>query len=90
MYALVFGERRVGVFDRCADGFRFLVTTVVQEQDRAGLRVAATLEGNDDELEEVMRESSELSTPISSSRAERFYDRMRERIRGYLDRKSVV
>lgn len=45
---------------------------------------------NDDELDEVMRESSELSAPISSSRAERFYDRMRERIRGYLEKKGTV
>ncbi len=45
---------------------------------------------SDEELEEVMRESSELSAPISSSRAERFYDRMRERIRAYLDKKGTV
>jgi uncharacterized membrane protein YkvA (DUF1232 family) len=45
---------------------------------------------SDEELEEVMRESSELSAPISSSRAERFYDRMRERIRAYLEKKGTV
>jgi hypothetical protein len=42
-------------------------------------------EVNDDEFDEVMAESSELSAPISSSRAERFYDRMRERIRASLE-----
>jgi uncharacterized membrane protein YkvA (DUF1232 family) len=45
---------------------------------------------SDEELEEVMRESSELSAPLSSSRAERFYDRTRERIRAYLDKKGTV
>jgi uncharacterized membrane protein YkvA (DUF1232 family) len=45
---------------------------------------------SDDDFDEVMRESSELSTPITSSRAERFYDRMRERIRVYLEKKGTV
>ena len=45
---------------------------------------------NDDDFAEVMRESSELSSPITSSRAERFYDRMRERIRVYLDKKGSM
>jgi len=44
----------------------------------------------DEDFADVMRESSELSTPVTSSRAERFYDRMRERIRGYLDKKGTV
>lgn len=47
-------------------------------------------EVNDAEFDEVMAESSELSAPISSSRAERFYDRMRERIRAYLEKKGTV
>jgi uncharacterized membrane protein YkvA (DUF1232 family) len=47
-------------------------------------------EASDEDLEEVMRESSELSAPITSSRAERFYDRMRERIRAYLQKKGTV
>jgi uncharacterized membrane protein YkvA (DUF1232 family) len=47
-------------------------------------------EVSEEEFEEVMRESSELAAPISSSRAERFYDRMRERIRGYLEKKGTV
>jgi len=47
-------------------------------------------ETSDADFDEVMRESGELSTPISSSRAERFYDRMRERIRAYLDKKGTV
>ena len=47
-------------------------------------------EVSEEEFEEVMRESSELSAPISSSRAERFYDRTRERIRVYLEKKGTV
>jgi uncharacterized membrane protein YkvA (DUF1232 family) len=47
-------------------------------------------EVSDEEFEETMRESSELSSPISSSRAERFYDRMRARIRVYLEKKGTV
>jgi uncharacterized membrane protein YkvA (DUF1232 family) len=45
---------------------------------------------SDEEFEEVMRESSELSEPITSTRAQRFYDRMRERIRVYLEKKGSV
>jgi uncharacterized membrane protein YkvA (DUF1232 family) len=45
---------------------------------------------SDDDFAEVMRESSELSTPVTSARAERFYDRMRERIRTYLDKKGTI
>ncbi|HEX8412144.1 MAG TPA: DUF1232 domain-containing protein [Thermoanaerobaculia bacterium] len=37
------------------------------------------------DFEETMRESSELSGPVSRERADRFYDRMRENIRKYLD-----
>jgi uncharacterized membrane protein YkvA (DUF1232 family) len=47
-------------------------------------------EVNDEDFAEVMSESSELSAPVSSDRAERFYDRMRERIRKYLDEKGTV
>jgi uncharacterized membrane protein YkvA (DUF1232 family) len=45
---------------------------------------------SDDDFADVMRESSELSTPVTSSRAERFYDRMRDRIRVYLEKKGSV
>lgn len=45
---------------------------------------------SDDDFAEVMRESSELSSPVTSARAERFYDRMRERIRGYLEKKGPI
>ncbi len=47
-------------------------------------------DGSDDDFEEVLRESSELSAPVSFARAERFYDRMRERIRSYLEKKGMV
>lgn len=47
-------------------------------------------EMSDDDFAEVMSESSELSEPVSSDRATRFYDRMRERIRKYLDEKGTV
>lgn len=56
-----------------------------QDQERDSIP-----EVTEEEFEEVMRESSELSGPISSSRAERFYDRMRERIRVYLEKKGTV
>jgi uncharacterized membrane protein YkvA (DUF1232 family) len=45
---------------------------------------------NDEDFAEVMRESSDLSTPVTTSRAERFYDRMRERIRTYLEKKGTL
>ena len=45
---------------------------------------------SDDDFAEVMSESSELSSPVTSSRAERFYDRMRDRIRKFLDDKGTV
>lgn len=45
---------------------------------------------NDDDFAEVMNESSELSAPVSSDRAERFYDRMRDRIRKYLEEKGSL
>jgi uncharacterized membrane protein YkvA (DUF1232 family) len=47
-------------------------------------------EVSDEDFADVMSESSELSTPVTSDRADRFYDRMRERIRAYLDKKGTV
>ena len=44
----------------------------------------------DTTFEETMRESSELSGPVSRERAERFYDRMREAIRRYLEKKGSM
>jgi len=41
----------------------------------------------DDEAFEPMRESAELTGPVSRKRAERFYDRMRDSIRRFLDKK---
>ena len=49
-----------------------------------------TTEVSDDDLSEAMRESTELSAPVSRDRAERFYDRMRVSIRGYLDKKGAL
>ncbi|HEV7765675.1 MAG TPA: DUF1232 domain-containing protein [Thermoanaerobaculia bacterium] len=45
---------------------------------------------SDEDFADVMRESSELSAPVTSTRAERFYDKMRERIRNYLEKKGSV
>lgn len=45
---------------------------------------------SDEDFADVMRESSELSAPVTSTRAERFYDKMRDRIRKYLDKKGSV
>ncbi len=44
----------------------------------------------DDEVFEAMRESTEVAGPVSRQRAERFYDRMRDSIRRYLDKKGKV
>jgi uncharacterized membrane protein YkvA (DUF1232 family) len=44
----------------------------------------------EEDFSETMRESSELSSPVTSDRAERFYDRMRESIRRYLDKKGKL
>jgi len=45
---------------------------------------------SDTDFEETMRESSELTGPVTRERADRFYDRMRENIRKYLDDKGSV
>ena len=45
-------------------------------------------EVSDDDLAESMRETSMV--PVSRERAERFYDRLRDSIRKYLDRKGSV
>jgi uncharacterized membrane protein YkvA (DUF1232 family) len=42
------------------------------------------------DFEETMRESAEATGPVSRDRAERFYDRMRESIRRYLDGKGSM
>lgn len=44
----------------------------------------------EDNFEEAMRESSELAGPVSRERADRFYDRMRESIRQYLEKKGSL
>lgn len=44
----------------------------------------------EDNFEETMRESSELAGPVSRERADRFYDRMRESIRQYLEKKGSL
>ena len=49
-----------------------------------------TTEQSEDDLQEAMRESSELSGPVSQERADRFYDRMRNSIRNYLETKGTV
>lgn len=43
---------------------------------------------SDDDLAESIRETAVV--PVSRERAERFYDRLRENIRRYLDRKGTV
>ncbi len=45
---------------------------------------------SEQEFEDAMRESTELSGPVSRERADRFYDRMRESIRRYLEGKGSV
>ena len=43
-----------------------------------------------DEFEETMRESTELTGSVSSERAQRFYDKVRENIRRYLERRGSL
>ena len=44
----------------------------------------------EDEFSEMMSESTAAAGPVTSERAERFYDRMRESIRQYLDKKGAL
>ncbi len=44
----------------------------------------------ENEIEETMRKSTEPAGPVSRERADRFYDRMRENIRGYLEKKGTA
>jgi len=43
-----------------------------------------------DETADLEREMTEITGPVSRDRAERFYDRVRESIRRYLDKKGPV
>lgn len=45
---------------------------------------------SEQDFEETMRESAEVTGPVSRERANRFYDRMRESIRRYLENKGSV
>lgn len=44
----------------------------------------------DENFDEMMQESTEVTGPVSKERATRFYDRMREAIRSYLGKKGSV
>lgn len=45
---------------------------------------------SEQDFEETMRESADATGPVSRERADRFYDRMRESIRKYLDGKGSM
>jgi uncharacterized membrane protein YkvA (DUF1232 family) len=45
---------------------------------------------SEEDFEETMRESAEATGPVSRDRADRFYDRMRESIRRYLENKGSM
>src|SRR5215212_6852302 len=48
---------------------------------------------DDDELhgdDDISEEMNELAGPVSTDRAERFYDRLRDRMRGYLEKKGAL
>jgi uncharacterized membrane protein YkvA (DUF1232 family) len=45
---------------------------------------------SDQEFDDTMRQSTEATGPVTKERADRFYDRMRESIRKYLDKKGSV
>jgi uncharacterized membrane protein YkvA (DUF1232 family) len=42
------------------------------------------------DFEETMREGTELTGPVSSDRAQRFYDKIRRNIREYLEKKGTL
>jgi Uncharacterized conserved protein len=44
----------------------------------------------DEDFDDMMRESTEVSGPVTRERADRFYDRMRSAIRGYLEKKGTL
>ncbi|HKR65143.1 MAG TPA: DUF1232 domain-containing protein [Thermoanaerobaculia bacterium] len=46
------------------------------------------MEQTEEQTDNAMFDDEELSSPITSERADRFYDRMRESIRRFLDRKG--
>lgn len=48
------------------------------------------MEETETNFEETMRESTEATGPISSDRAQRFYDKVRESIRRYLEKKGSL
>lgn len=48
------------------------------------------MEDTETEFEETMRESTELTGSVSRDRAERFYDKVRENIRRYLEKKGSL
>ena len=45
---------------------------------------------NPETIDETLRKSTEVSGPVSRDRADRFYDRMRESIRTYLEKKGTA
>ncbi|HYR28790.1 MAG TPA: hypothetical protein VEU30_10015, partial [Thermoanaerobaculia bacterium] len=48
------------------------------------------MEETDTDFEETMRESTEATGSISKDRAQRFYDKVRENIRNYLEKKGSL
>lgn len=44
----------------------------------------------DTDFAETMRESTEMAAPISGDRAQRFYDKVRDNIRKYLEKKGTL
>jgi uncharacterized membrane protein YkvA (DUF1232 family) len=47
-------------------------------------------EANNDDFESAVHESAELSGNVTKERADRFYDRMRDGIRNYLEKKGSL
>lgn len=45
---------------------------------------------SEDELRDAMREAADVTGPVSKERADRFYDRMRNSIRNYLEGKGKL
>lgn len=62
----------------------------MEQNDPTDVNTDVNADVNGEELDSAMRESTEFSAEPTQERADRFYDRMREGIRRYLETKSSV
>jgi uncharacterized membrane protein YkvA (DUF1232 family) len=58
--------------------------------DTTGKSPDTATDMTNDDMGDAMREAAEVTGPVSKERADRFYDRMRNSIRNYLDGKGTL